>query len=100
MSSLFGLGQDLDLSLFVTPVSPQALLEGRNNGFFKKKNLGKMFCISCFPLFSRTQFLAHTRKTLWPSDLPHPLFQLLLIFWRSDGHIVILSFHLLQNRHN
>lgn len=76
MSFLFGLGRDLDLSLFVTPVSPQAL--------FKKKNLGKMFCISCFPLFSRTQFLAHTQKTLWPSDLPHPCFSYFLLFSGSQ----------------
>lgn len=45
MSFLFGLGRDLDLSLFVTPVSPQALLEGRNNGFLKKK---KMILVKCF----------------------------------------------------
>lgn len=36
MSSL--LGQDLDLSKFVTPVGPQDLLEGRDNGFVKKEN--------------------------------------------------------------
>lgn len=48
MSSLFGLGQDLDFSLFVTPVSPQALLEGRTMASFKKK---KLILVICFVLY-------------------------------------------------
>lgn len=90
MSSL--LGQDLNLSLFVTPVGPQAILEERDNGFLKKKiNLGNMlFYISCFIYFyyveGGQQFLAQTRKP--PSHLPHPLFQVFITFWRSGGNIV------------
>lgn len=38
------LGRNSDLSLFVTPVSPQALLEGRTMASFKKNDLGKIFC--------------------------------------------------------
>lgn len=49
MSSL--LGQDLNLSLFVTPVGPQAILEERDNGFLKKKLILVICCFISVVLF-------------------------------------------------
>lgn len=90
MSSL--LGQDLNLSLFVTPVRPQAILEERDSGFLKKNFILVICFISVVFIYfyyveGRQQFLAHTRKP--PSHLPHPLFQVFITFWRSGGNNVI-----------
>lgn len=58
-----------------------------------------MFYISCFIfiMLSLEPSSLHILGKLSTKPLPYPLFQLfIIIFWRSDGNIVILSFHLWQ----
>lgn len=62
MSFLFGLGRDLDLSLFVTPVSPQAL--------FKKKILVKCFVSVVFLCFLEPSSLHILRKLYGQATSP------------------------------
>lgn len=79
MSFLFGLGRDLDLSLFVTPVSPQALL--------KKKILVKCFVSVVFLCFLEPSSLHILRKLYGQETSPAPYFSYLLF---SGGQMATL----------